>query len=55
MLTEADMIRILAEKYSLADSVVEEYVDDEPQDVTGDDSIYPRSHYDISIISDLTD
>lgn len=49
------MIRIMAEKYSLADSIAEEYIDDEPQDESGDDSIYPRSYYDISNIIDIID
>ena len=32
MLTETDMIRIMAEKYALAESVSEEYIDNESQD-----------------------
>ena len=49
MLTEADMIRIMAEKYSLAESVAETFVDKEEQNMLNNDEMYELLNYDISV------
>ncbi len=49
MLTEADMIRIMAEKYSLAESVAETFVDEEAQDLLNNDELFDMINYDVSV------
>lgn len=53
MLTEADMIRIMAAKYSLAESIAEKSIENETDDVFGDDNSSERLCYEISTICDF--
>ena len=53
MLTEVDMIRIMAEKYALAESVTEEYIDYEPNDDSGNAYLFEKLGCDMSNTSDI--
>ena len=54
MLTEADMIRIMAAKYNLAESVAEENVENKSHDVLSDDDLSEKLFYEMPNISDFT-
>lgn len=47
MLTEADMIRIMAEKYCLAESLADAYIDNAARKIYDDDEYYEIHEYDI--------
>ncbi|MCG6936688.1 MAG: hypothetical protein LJE83_00750 [Gammaproteobacteria bacterium] len=46
MLTEADMIRILAEKHRLAESVADAYIDNEARKLLNIDEQFEMQDYD---------
>lgn len=53
MLTEIDMIRIMAEKYALAESVAEECINNESYDKLGKVCFFEKLDYDMSNTSDI--
>jgi len=53
MLTEADMIRIMAAKYSLAESLTKENIESESNDITCDENCAETLCYDMSNIGCL--
>jgi hypothetical protein len=54
MLTEADMIRIMAAKYNLAESVAKENFENKSHDVLSDDDLSEKLFYEMPNISDCT-
>lgn len=48
MLTEADMIRIMAEKYSLAESLADAFVDNETRNLLNTDELFEMHEYEVT-------
>lgn len=55
MLTEADMVRIMAAKYRLAESIVEENFSNESLDMLSGEDSYEESGYEMQDSSDFSD